>query len=142
MSKLLRLAALIVVVLTVVATPITYALGWYELTVLLLAIPGAVASAVALDVHRRVSRDGQRSRRWQKEMDRQVAVLQRPPARADALTHEDLLGAIRLIQDQHEGRLERAQSSLDEAVRTLRAHLPAREGSGTSNDSLDVKQSE
>lgn len=140
MSKLLRLAALIVVVLAVVATPITYAIGWYELTVLLLATPAAMASAVALDVHRRVSRDGQRSRRWQKEIDRQVAILQRPPARADGLTHEDLLGAIRVIQAQHEGRLERAQGSLDEAVRTLRANLPPPGESGDPNDPHDVKQ--
>lgn len=50
-------------------------------------------------------------------------TLERPPVRAGIPTHDDLIGTVRVIQAQYEGRLDRAQSSLDEAVRALRDQL-------------------
>lgn len=71
---------------------------------------------------------GQVTSRLTEVQDQLTATTQRlenPPARAGVPTHEDLLGTVRVLQAQYEGRLDRAQSSLDEAVRALREQLDA-----------------
>src|SRR5690625_3228639 len=126
----------------------------------LVALPGAVAAVLLLDIRTRLRVRTRRAASWQRGVDErlsslegavrrlpvhpEVAVpgdveravdaiteriqaaenaLERPPVRAGAATHEDLIGTVRVIQAQYEGRLDRAQASLDEAVRALRAEL-------------------
>lgn len=117
------LLAMTVVVVAVVGAPVAYALSWPALALALVAVPGAVAAAVALDVRRRLAERTRRAEAWQADLDRTLerlaTAVARPPARADVPSHEDLLGTVRVIQAQYEGRIDRAQASLDEAVRAL-----------------------
>lgn len=126
MSRLFIVAGVVVAALAVVGAPVAYALSWYEFTVLFLALQGAVVVAVALDIQRRVRMHIRRSNRWQGDTDRRINALsrvQQPRARADVATHEDLVGTVRVIQARYEGRLDRAQTSLNEAVRVLRTQV-------------------
>lgn len=182
-SRLFTLAGLVAVIIALVGVPLTYAVSWYEITVLLLVLPGAAAVIISLDIHRRVIKNTRRWNRWQRSVDERIERLcdgieemrqsraelmnrvvsvkkgvaglnqatddiergvvdlsqhhadlkqdiltelreiRQPKARADVVSPEDLRGTVRLIQAQYEGRLDRAQGSLDDAVRILRMQL-------------------
>lgn len=55
-------------------------------------------------------------------------------ARADAVTHEDLLGAVKVLQAGYEGRLDRAQAVLEAAVHVLKIER------GASSETVECKQ--
>lgn len=63
---------------------------------------------------------------WHTEVGKRLEVVQKlvkqpPLARADAVTQQDLLGSLEVLQAGYEGRLDRAQSALEEATRAIRA---------------------
>lgn len=159
-SKLLSVA---LVAVAVIGAPLASALSFDHVALGLVALPGAVAAALLLDVRTRVRTRHRRAEAMNRALDRRldeieaalgrlpsrdqvatpshvrsaaarveaqvatsasqtVQALERPPARTGVPTHEDLIGTVRLIQAQYEGRLDRAQRSLDDAVRAL--HRP------------------
>lgn len=122
MSKSYLLAVAVLAV-AVVGAPVAYALSWPALALALVAVPGALAAVVALDVRRRLAERTRRAEAWQADLDRRLESLAtavaRPPARADVPSYEDLVGTVGVIQARYEGRIDRAQASLDEAVQAL-----------------------
>lgn len=117
-------------VVALVGAPVAYALGWHEVVAALVTLPGVVAAVLALDVRTRLRERVRKAEAWQRALEMRVdkvAAKARPPARAEAPTYDDLLGTVRVIQAQYTGRLDRAQSSLDEAVQALQAQLDAAE---------------
>lgn len=123
------IAAAVLVVVAVVGAPAAYTLGWVEIAIALVALPGAAAAVIAIDVRARLRRRAREAVAWQRAVTRRLAELPTAeahrPARADGPTHDDLIGTVKVIQAQYTGRLDRAQRSLDEAVEALRAHLDA-----------------
>lgn len=123
------IAAVGLLVVVLAGAPVAHALGWEAVTVALVALPGAVAAVVALDIRARLRERVRRAEAWQRTLERRVEAMataqERPPARADVPTREDLVGTVGVLQAQYTGRLDRAQRSLDDAVQALRAHLDA-----------------
>lgn len=117
------LMAVAVAAVAVLGAPVAYLLSWPALAIALVAVPGALAAVIALDVRRRVAEQARRAETWRADLDRRLETLStavtRPPARADVPSYEDLVGTVGVIQARYEGRLDRAQASLDEAVQAL-----------------------
>lgn len=148
-------------VVAVIGAPLASSLSFDAVALGIVALPGAIAAALLLDVRTRIRVRHRRDEAMHRALERRfeeleraldelprrgqvataqdvrraaakveaevtssasrtVEALERPPARAGVPTHEDLIGTVRVIQAQYEGRLDRAQRSLDEAVRALR----------------------
>lgn len=122
-------AAAGLLVVALIGAPVAYTLGWVEIAIVLLTLPGVVAAVIALDVRSRLRRRVRGAEEWQRAVVRRLEQLPtaeaQPRARADVATYDDLIGTVRVIQAQYTGRLDHAQHSLDEAVRALRAHIDA-----------------
>jgi len=123
-SKKLVLAAVGVLVL-VAGAAVAYAYDVGALTVVLLGLVAGLAALSALDANQRVRQQHRQVVRWQKSAQERLAAVEdellRRGARVEAATQDDVLGTVKLLQEQYVGRLDRAQAELEQAAAALRA---------------------
>lgn len=123
MSRKLALAALGILLLVAGAAVAAARDAGFVAVILLGLVVGAGALA-ALDANQRVRGLHRQLAHWQKANQQRMAVVEdellRRAARAEAATQDDVLGTVRLIQEQYVGRLDRAQAELEEAAAALR----------------------
>ncbi|TQM95182.1 hypothetical protein FB476_0015 [Ornithinimicrobium humiphilum] len=97
-------------VLTVVAT-VAAALGWWWLVVLAAMLLLGGILLVALDADRRV-------RALRTVVRAELAKVEAPAAPRPAPAGEDVVGAVRTLQAQYTGRLDRLQDTVEQALRS------------------------
>lgn len=121
--KKLAVAALAVLAL-VGGAAVAYERGWHVVTVVLLGLVLGVGTLAAVDANQRVRRQQRHFSRWQKASEKRLAVVEeellRRGAHVEAATRDDVLGTVRLMQEQHVARLDRAQAELEQAAAALR----------------------
>lgn len=123
MSRKLALAALGILLL-VAGAAVAAARDAGFVAVMLLGLVVGAGALAALDANQRVRALHRQLARWQKANKQRMAVVEdellRRAARAEAATQDDVLGTVKLIQEQYVGRLDRAQAELAEAAAALR----------------------
>ncbi|WP_454084901.1 hypothetical protein [Georgenia sp. Marseille-Q6866] len=122
--KKFAIAAVGVLVL-VAGAGVAHATGSDVVTVVLLGLLAGTAALVALDTGQKVRRQQRHLSRWQKVAEQRLGALEnellRRGAHIEAATRDDVLGTVKLMQEQYVGRLDRARNELDEAAAALRA---------------------
>lgn len=129
MSKKVAVAGLGVLLL-VVAAAVAYQLDAEVVTVALLGIVAGAAALAAMNTNQQMRRLRRQISRWQKASEQRLVVIEdeilRRGAHVEAATRDDVLGTVKLMQEQYVGRLDRAQGDLEQAVAALRVATAAR----------------
>ncbi|MEE6283148.1 hypothetical protein [Georgenia sunbinii] len=129
MSKKVAVAGLGVLLL-VVAAAVAYQLDAEVVTVALLGIVAGAAALAAMNTNQQMRRLRRQISRWQKASEQRLVVIEdemlRRGAHVEAATRDDVLGTVKLMQEQYVGRLDRAQGDLEQAVAALRVATSAR----------------
>ncbi|WP_152192647.1 hypothetical protein [Georgenia satyanarayanai] len=121
--KKLAVAALVILVL-VIGAAVAYDRGAGVLTIGLLGLVAGAGTLAAIDANQKVRRQQRHFSRWQKASERRMSVVEeellRRGAHVEAATQDDVLGTVRLMQEQYLGRLDRARGELEQAAAALR----------------------
>jgi hypothetical protein len=134
----MRIGAMIAGALTVLATVAALAELWW-LTVLAAMTLLAGAFLLALDADRRVRSFPE----FSADLARRTVASYKPPKQpapvvvAAPATEQDVLGAVRVLQAQYVGRLDRLQTSLEQELGRLRAHAADQPGGSGPAPSAD-----
>lgn len=124
MSKKLAVAGL-AIMLFVVGAAVAYVRDAGVITVVLLGLIVGIAALAALDTNQKIRRQQRNFSRWQKASEQRMTVVEdellRRGAHVKAATQDDVLGTVKLMQEQYIGRLDRAQADFEQAAAALRA---------------------
>ncbi|PYF99403.1 hypothetical protein SAMN05216184_107113 [Georgenia satyanarayanai] len=124
MSKKLAVAALGVVLL-VAGAAVAFDRGAGVVAVVLLGLVVGVGTVAAIDTNQKVRWQQRHFTRWQRASEERMTVVEdellRRGAHVEAATQDDVLGTVRLMQEQYVARLDRAQTDLEQAAAALRA---------------------
>lgn len=124
MSRKIAVAGLGIVLL-VVGAALAYERDAEVVTVVILGLVAGVAALAALDANQRVREQQRYLERWKKSSGQRLRVVEdellRRGAQVKAVTQDDVLGTVKLLQEQYVGRLDHAQAELEQAVAALRA---------------------
>lgn len=127
MSKKSVVAASIILVVIAGATA-AYDRGAGVLAIVLIGVVVAAGTVAAIDTNQRVRSQQRGLNRWRKSFDRRLAVVEdevvRRGAHVSAATQDDVLGTVKLMQEQYVGRLDRVQAELEQATARLRRAAP------------------
>ncbi len=123
-SKKLAVAALGVVLL-VAGAAVAYDRGEGVVAVVLLGLVVGAGTLAAIDTNQKARWQQRHFTRWQKTSEERMTVVEdellRRGAHVEAATPDDVLGTVRLMQEQYVARLDRAQTDLEQAAAALRA---------------------
>lgn len=110
--------------LLVVGAAVAHDRGAGVVTVVLLGLVGGAAALAAIDTNQKVRRQQRSLSRWQKASEQRMTVVEdellRRGAHVRTATQDDVLGTVKLMQEQYVGRLDRAQAELEQATVRLR----------------------
>lgn len=124
MSSKLAVAGFVILLL-VVGAAVAYDRDAGVVTVVLLGLVAGTAALAAIDSNQRVRRQQRHFTRWQKTSDQRLTAVEdellRRGAHVKAATQDDVLGTVRLMQEQYVSRLDRAQTELEQAAAALRS---------------------
>ena len=123
MSKKVAVAGLGVLLL-IAGAAVAYQRGAEVVTVVLLGVIAGAAALAAVHTSYELRRLRRQVSRWQKASEQRLVVIEeemlRRGAHVEAATRDDVLGTVKLMQEQYVGRLDRAQADLERAVAELR----------------------
>lgn len=115
----------VAILLLIAGATVAYSQGAGEVTVLLLGLVAGVAALAALDTNQKVRWQQRHFTRWQRTSEQRLTAVEeellRRGAHVEAATKDDVLGTVKLMQEQYIARLDRAQTELEQATATLRA---------------------
>lgn len=113
------------ILVLVAGAAVAHAAGAGTVTVILLGLVAGAAALAALDTGQKVRRQQRHLSRWQKVAEQRLVALEeellRRGAHVEAATQDDVLGTVKLMQEQYVGRLDRARDELEQAAAALRA---------------------
>ncbi|WP_420113853.1 hypothetical protein [Pseudactinotalea sp.] len=118
-------------------------LQWWWLLTLAAMVLLSGAFLFALDADRRV----RSLPTWATELARRTVASHKPPKPpkppapvvvAAPATEQDVLGAVRVLQAQYIGRLDRLQTSIEHELELLRAHSAERDERGEATTDANV----
>lgn len=126
----------VAVLLLIAGATVAYSRGSGELTVLLLGLVAGAAAIAALDANQKVRWQQRHFTRWQRTSEQRLTAVEdellRRGAHVEAATKDDVLGTVKLMQEQYIGRLDRAQTELERATASLRAEAGPNAAPGTN----------
>ena len=114
-----------IILLFVLGAAVAYDRDADVIAVLLLGALVGLAALAALDTNQKVRWQQRHFTLWQKTSEQRLTALEdellRRGAHVEAATRDDVLGTVKLMQEQYVARLDRAQADIEEAAAALHA---------------------
>lgn len=111
--------------LLIAGAAVAYDQGAGVLTVVLLGLIVGAGALAALDANQKVRWQQRHFARWQKASDQRLTAVEdeilRRGAHIEAATKDDVLGTVKLMQEQYLARLDRAHNELEHVTAALRS---------------------